>query len=109
MDDRDHQLIERIYDAALRPEAWQGVVLRVSELFGGSPVMLGFFRPGENIFGPRFSVGLREEFLDTYLEHLLDTPWSARDMRVLVDRVAPISEIFGRRSSWRRRRSTPIG
>ena len=37
MDERDHQLIERIYDSALRPEAWQGVVLRVSEMFGGSP------------------------------------------------------------------------
>jgi DNA-binding CsgD family transcriptional regulator len=95
MDDRDHQLIERIYDSALRPEAWQGVVLRVSEMFGGSPVMLGFFRPGETSFGPRYSVGLQREFLDTYLEHLLnDLPWSTRSMRHLVDRVAPISEAF---------------
>jgi len=96
MDERDHQLIECIYDAALRPEAWQGVVLRVSELFGGSPVMLGFFLPGETSFGPRYSVGLQREFLDTYLEHLLnDLPWSTRAMRRLVDRVAPISESFG--------------
>jgi DNA-binding CsgD family transcriptional regulator len=95
VDDRDHQLIERIYDAALRPEAWQGVVLRVSELFGGSPVMLGFFRPGESSFGPRFSVGLREEFLDTYLEYLLEAPWSPRDMRRLVDRVGSVAETFG--------------
>lgn len=95
MDDRDHQLIERIYDSALRPEAWQGVVLRVSEMLGGSPVMLGFFRPGETSFGPRYAVGLQREFLDTYLEHLLnDLPWSTRSMRNLVDRVAPISESF---------------
>jgi DNA-binding CsgD family transcriptional regulator len=95
MDDRDHQLTERIYDAALRTEAWQGVVHQVSEMFGGSPVMLGFFRPNENHFGPRFFVGLREEFLDTYLPHLLnDVPWSTRAMRYLVDRVAPISEAF---------------
>jgi DNA-binding CsgD family transcriptional regulator len=95
MDDRDHQLIERIYDSALRPEAWQGVVHRVSEMFGGSPVMLGFFRPDETSFGPRFSVGLRAEYLDAYLEHLLnDLPWSTRTMRQLVDRVAPISEAF---------------
>ena len=95
MDERDHQLIERIYDSALRPEAWQGVVHRVSEMFGGSPVMLGFFLPGETSFGPRFSVGLQVEYLDTYLEHLLnDLPWSTRTMRHLVDRVAPISEAF---------------
>jgi DNA-binding CsgD family transcriptional regulator len=95
MDDRDHQLIERIYDASLRTEAWQGVVHRVSELFGNSPVMLGFFRPGESHFGPRFSVGLRPEFLDSYLPHLLnDVPWSTRAMRHLVDRVAPICEAF---------------
>ena len=94
MDDRDHQLIERIYDAALRPEAWQGVVLRLSEHFDGSAVLLGFFRPGESFFGPRFSVGLRDEFADTYLEHLLNLPWSARSMRMMVDRIGPISEMF---------------
>lgn len=94
MDDRDHQLIERIYDAALRPEAWQSVALHLSEHFGGSAVLLGFFRPGESFFGPRFAIGLREEFADTYLEQLLNLPWSARSMRVLVDRIAPISEMF---------------
>ncbi len=96
MDDRDHQLIERIYDSALRPEAWQGVVLRVSELFGGSAVMLGFFQPGETSFGPRFSVGLQREFCDTLLKRLLgDLPWTTRSMRHLVDRVAPIEAISG--------------
>src|SRR3990172_6779586 len=94
MDDRDHQLIEQIYDAALRPEAWQGVVLRVSELFGGSAVLLGFFQPEKRSFGARFSVGLRPEYLDAYLEQLLpgDLPWAARAMRHLVERVGPISE-----------------
>ena len=94
MDDRDHQLIERIYDAALRPEAWQGVVQRLSELFGGSAVLLGFFQPGESGFAVRFAVGLREELLDDYLEHLMNLPWSTRAMRQLVDRLAPISETF---------------
>lgn len=92
MDDRDHQLIERIYDAALRPEAWQGVVLRVSEFFGGSAVLLGFVRPGELSFGARFSVGLRAEYLDSYLEHLSnDVPGSTRITRRLVDRFGPIA------------------
>lgn len=94
MDDRDHELIERIYDAALRPEAWQDVVLHLSARFEGAAVLLGFFRPSEHFFGPRFAVGLREEFADTYLEQLLDLPWPARAMRMLADRIGPISEMF---------------
>jgi DNA-binding CsgD family transcriptional regulator len=93
MDDRDYQLIERIYDSALRPEAWQGVVLSVSELFGGSAVLLGFFPPGGTGFRPRFSVGLQPGFLDSFVKRLLDDlPGSTRAMRHLVDRMAPIAE-----------------
>lgn len=95
MDDRAHALVDRIYAAALQPDLWNEVVEGVSEIFGGSPVNLGFLIPGDLTMGERYSVGLRPEFLDTYLEHLLkDVPWSTRYITRWVDRFGDMSEVL---------------
>jgi DNA-binding CsgD family transcriptional regulator len=95
MDDRAHALVDRIYAAALEPDRWHDVVEGVSEIFGGSPVNLGFLLPGDLSMGERYSVGLRPEFLDCYLEHLFkDVPWSARYVARFVDRFGDMSEVL---------------
>lgn len=95
MDERAHKLIDRIYAAALEPDVWHEVVAEVSAIFGGSPVMLGFLLPDESTIGANFSVGLREEYLDSYFEHLLkDTPWSTRFMQPFMDRFGCMSEVL---------------
>lgn len=95
MDDRAHALVDRIYAAALDPQLWNDVVAGVSEIFGGSPVNLGFLIPGDLSAGAQYSVGLRPEFLDRYLEHLLkDVPWSTRFLARFADRFGDMSEVM---------------
>lgn len=95
MDERAHRLIDRIYAAALEPDAWQGVVEEVGSLFGGCPVLLGFLLPGDSSLGQQFSVGLREEYRDTYFENLINhTPWSTRFMRPFMERFGDMSEVL---------------
>lgn len=95
MDDRAHALVDRIYAAALEPDVWSEVVEGISQLFGGSPVTLGFLVPDDMSLGERYSVGLQPEFLDRYLEHLLkDVPWSTRYMERFVERFGDMSEVL---------------
>jgi DNA-binding CsgD family transcriptional regulator len=64
-------------------------------MFSGSPVMLGFLLPGESSLGAQYSVGLREEYQQSYFEHLLkDTPWSTRFMQRFIDRFGDMSEVL---------------
>ncbi len=95
MDERAHRLIERIYAAALDLEAWNDVVAEISAIFGGSPVMLGFLLPDESSLGAQYTIGLREEYRDSYFEHLLkDVPWSMRFLKPFVDRYGDLSEVL---------------
>jgi DNA-binding CsgD family transcriptional regulator len=95
MDERAHRLMDRIYAAVLDPEAWNDVVAEISAMFSGSPVMLGFLLPGESSLGAQYSVGLREEYQQSYFEHLLkDTPWSTRFMQRFIDRFGDMSEVL---------------
>jgi len=97
MDERAHLLIDRIYAAALNPDVWQQVTEGVSEIFGGSPAMLGFMIPGEDVdVGPRYAVGVDEPYWLSMLEHLFkDTPWSTRDMYAFKDRWGDLGELIG--------------
>jgi DNA-binding CsgD family transcriptional regulator len=96
MNERTLQLIDRIYEASVRPEVWGEVVAGISGLFGDSPVMLGFMLPGGSDVGRRYSVHLREEFLPSYLEHLIeDVSWSTRFMHRFVDRWGGMDEVLG--------------
>lgn len=95
MDERAHRLIDRIYAAAVDIDAWQEVVEEMSALFAGSPVLLSFLLPGDSTLGRQFSVGLREEYRESYFEHLLNhTPWSTRFMRTFRDRFGGMSEVM---------------
>jgi len=96
MDERAHRLIDRIYAAALDPEVWQEVTEEFSALFGGAPTMLGFLIPGEFSLGPRYFVGLDEDYLADYLPRLLrDIPWSTKYMAHFVDRWGDMGEVIG--------------
>jgi DNA-binding CsgD family transcriptional regulator len=95
MDERDHDLIDRVYEAAIRSDAWQEVVGGVSEIFGRSPAMLGFFPQGEVSLVPSYFTGLRQPYLPRYAEYLEnDLGWSARHMARFADRFVDFSEVF---------------
>ncbi|MDH3520373.1 MAG: helix-turn-helix transcriptional regulator [Myxococcales bacterium] len=95
MHDRSHTLIDDIYEAALRPEAWQAVVQGFSEIFGGSPVLLGFVMPGDVTATPRYATDLRESFLPLYSEHLRkDLGWAHRHLGRCSGRFLDLANIF---------------
>lgn len=95
MDQRAHELIDRVYEAAIRPEAWREVVCGVSEIFGRSPAMLGFSPQEEASFVPTYFTGLREPYLPRYAELLQrDLDWSARHMSRFTDRFVDTAEVF---------------
>jgi DNA-binding CsgD family transcriptional regulator len=95
MDERAHSLIDRIYAAALNPDVWQQVTEGVSELFGGSPTMLGFVMSSER-GGPRYAVGIEEAYRNSHVEHLFkDVPFSTRYMFQFVDRWSDLGEVLG--------------
>ncbi|NIV77109.1 MAG: hypothetical protein GWN37_20435, partial [Gammaproteobacteria bacterium] len=60
MDQGTRELIDCVYEASLRPEAWHGVVAGISEIFEGSPVLLEVRQSREKSPLPRYSAGLRE-------------------------------------------------
>jgi DNA-binding CsgD family transcriptional regulator len=94
MEDRAHRLIDRVYAAALDFDVWQEVTEGVGEIFGGSPVMLGFVLPG--VASPRFAVGIEERYRVSHIEHLFkDIPWSTRHMFHFADRWGHLGEVMG--------------
>jgi len=95
MDELALRLIDRIYAAALEPDAWQEVTEGVSELFGGSPTMLSFVIPGETT-GECYAVGVDEPYRSSHTEHLFeDLPYSTRYMWQFVDRWGDLGEVLG--------------
>jgi hypothetical protein len=95
MDQSAYELIDQIYEAAIRPRAWQEVVRGVSEIFGRSPAMLGFFPQDEASFVPTYFAGLREPYLPRYAELLhRDLDWSARHMSRFTDGFVDTAEVF---------------
>jgi DNA-binding CsgD family transcriptional regulator/PAS domain-containing protein len=95
MDERAHQLIDRIYAAALDPDVWQQVTEGISKMFGGSPTMLSFVMPGEAA-GAHYAVGIEEPYRRSYLEHLFkDVPFSTRHMGQFIDRWGDLGEVIG--------------
>ena len=75
MEDRAHRLIDRIYAAALDSDVWQQVAEGISEIFGDSPVMLGFVNPGER--WARATWWRRRAYRSSHVEHMFkDVPWS---------------------------------
>lgn len=96
MDQRAHELIDRIYAAALESEQWQAVVHGISDVFGGAPVVMGFAIPGDRVAGPRFGCDVETPYLHTYMEHLFrDVPWSTRYHYAFMDHWGGIDEVLG--------------
>ncbi len=95
MDQGTRELIDCVYEATLRPEAWSEVVAGISEIFEGSPVLLEVRPSGEKSPLPRYSAGLREESLACYSEHVQkDLPWSAGVLRRLASRFMDLADVF---------------
>jgi DNA-binding CsgD family transcriptional regulator len=96
MDSRAHQLIDRIYAAALDGDLWQEVVEGISRLFGGAPIVMGFAIPDARLGGPRYGVDVKEPYLHTDMEHLFrDLPWSTRYHYAFMDHWGGIDEVLG--------------
>jgi DNA-binding CsgD family transcriptional regulator len=87
-----HDLIDRIYASAVRPEVWRDVIRGVSELFGGAPVLGETYLPRASEY-PFESVGLQEEYV---LRYVADTtsllPWATRLESQFADRFRPMSD-----------------
>lgn len=95
MDEGTRELIDYVYEAAVRPEAWRRVVAGISEIFEGSPVLLEVRLPRERSPLPRYSAGLREEYLSRYSEYLQkDLSWSEGILRRLARRFVDLADVF---------------
>jgi DNA-binding CsgD family transcriptional regulator len=95
MDEGTRELIDCVYEAAVRPEAWRRVVASVSGIFEGSPVLLEVGLPGGASSLPRYGAGLREEYLSRYSEYVQkDLSLSAGVLRRLARRFVDLSEVF---------------
>jgi DNA-binding CsgD family transcriptional regulator len=89
-----HDLIDRIYTSAVRPEVWRDVIRGVSELFGGAAVLGEIYLPHSSD-SPFESVGLQEEYVDSYASDATSLlPWSTRLVPLLTDRFRPMSKVL---------------
>jgi DNA-binding CsgD family transcriptional regulator len=96
MDERADDLIDRIYEANLRPEEWQGVVEAFSAIFGGAPATIGILISGVAGLQPRYVAGMPLEGTVKFLEHVVEQPsWSMRTFMRYADRFGDLSEEFG--------------
>ena len=88
-----HRLIDRIYEAAVSPEAWNHFVAELSQAYGGAAVLLALnFPPAAP---QRYGVGLIEEFRDSYLEHMVKgLPWSSVVLDHYMGRFGDGGEVF---------------
>jgi DNA-binding CsgD family transcriptional regulator/PAS domain-containing protein len=87
-----HRLIDQIYESAVRPEVWNDVIEKISELFGGSPVFGEFFVPNRS--GDLLvNIGLDDEYRATYNEFWLKyIPWSPELDLLFTNRFGRLSD-----------------
>jgi DNA-binding CsgD family transcriptional regulator/PAS domain-containing protein len=96
MDERADELIDHIYETALRPEEWQAVAEAFSAVFGGSPVAIGLLISGVVGLQPRYVSGMPPEGAVRFLEHIVEQPsWSMKVFLRCTDHFRDLSEEFG--------------
>jgi DNA-binding CsgD family transcriptional regulator len=87
-----HDLIDRIYASAVRPEIWSDVVRRISELFGGAPVLGEIYLPHAS-GDPFESVGLQRAQVLSFVGDVTSLlPWATRVESQFADRFHSMSE-----------------
>ena len=87
-----HDLIDRIYASAVRPEAWSDVLRGLSEFFGGSPVLGEIYLPRASD-KPAEGVGIQEEYAIRFVQDITNLlPWATRVESHFSDRFRPMSE-----------------
>jgi DNA-binding CsgD family transcriptional regulator len=95
MYERAHRLIDCIYAASLEPDVWQQVAEGVSEIFGGSALMLDFVVSGDAA-EQGYTVGVEEPYRSSHVEHLFkDVPFSSRHVLQWADRFGDLGEVIG--------------
>jgi DNA-binding CsgD family transcriptional regulator len=95
MDQAKRELIDCVYEAAVRPEAWNDVVAGVSGIFEGSPVLLEVRARRDESPTPRYSAGLCPDALSRYGEYVQkDLPWSEGVLRRLSRRFVDLADVF---------------
>ena len=70
-EDRLHQLIDLIYEAAIEPAVWNEVVAAMSELYDGAAVLIGIGLPSDGRIDRHYSCGIVPEYRAGYTEHLV--------------------------------------
>jgi DNA-binding CsgD family transcriptional regulator len=94
-EDRLHQLIDLIYEAAIEPAVWKEVVAAMSELYEGAAVLLGIGLPSDGRIDRHYSCGIVPEYRAGYTEHLVNgLPWKAAYTHGYTDRFGSLGEVF---------------
>jgi DNA-binding CsgD family transcriptional regulator len=101
LEERALSLIERIYEAAIEPDAWGSFVSDLSEAFGGAGVVLFLRLPGSTASTPDaveqsiYRAGLLPELSSVFFKHFtLGLPWGDYRAPGFRSRFALSSEVF---------------
>lgn len=90
------QLVERIYEAVVEPDAWHDFVAEVSEAVGGVAVQMSLRMPDvEPTPDAYFRYGLDEAYHAAFIKHVLEgLPWSSIDDDLFRARFGHASEVM---------------
>jgi DNA-binding CsgD family transcriptional regulator len=94
MEQRALQLVERIYEAVVEPDAWNDFIAELSEALGGVAVQMSLrlpeMQPTPDSF---FRFGLDEAYHAAFVKHALEgLPWSTLDDDLFRGRFGTASE-----------------
>ncbi|MCH2169217.1 hypothetical protein MK489_00420 [Myxococcota bacterium] len=92
-------MIERIYDAAIEPSAWETFSQELSTEFGGAAVLISVERQSVAGTGGKqlaiYSAGILDDFIPVLLTHLeKGLPWGKFAKPEFLGRFAPTSELY---------------
>ena len=96
MEQRALQLVERIYEAVVEPDAWNDFIAELSEALGGVAVQMSLrlpeMEPTPDAF---FRFGLDEAYHAAFVKHALEgLPWGSLDNNLFRGRFGMASEVI---------------
>ena len=103
MEQRALQLVERIYEAVVEPDAWNDFIAELSEALGGVAVQMSLrlpeMQPTPDSF---FRFGLDETYHAAFVKHALEgLPWGSLDHDLFRGRFGMASEVISNDSVTR--------
>ena len=95
MEQRALQLVERIYEAVVEPDAWNDFIAELSDALGGVAVQMSLrlpeMAPTPDAF---FRFGLDETYHASFVKHALEgLPWGSLDNNIFRGRFGMASDV----------------